>query len=78
MSVLFYRRPDYLNKEGGPITNSTCQRYVERAKSELYDSGHSYNADFFSDSERAIPNGLSFEDIMDNKALPVSLQVFGG
>ena len=34
MSVLFYRRPDYLNKSVGPITSSECARYVERAKSE--------------------------------------------
>lgn len=54
MSILFYRRPDYLNKPSGPINATECQRYVERAKN----------------SERAIPQGLSFEDVMNKKALP--------
>ncbi|CZR53050.1 uncharacterized protein PAC_02928 [Phialocephala subalpina] len=54
MSILFYRRPDYLNKSSGPINATECARYVKRAKN----------------SERAIPQGLSFEDVMNNKALP--------
>jgi hypothetical protein len=57
MSVLFYRRPDYLNKATGPINATECQRYVERAKN----------------AERAIPPGLSFDEVINNKALPVSL-----
>lgn len=54
MSVLFYRRPDYLAKSMGPLNKTECQIYVERAKK----------------SERAIPKGLSFDDIVENKALP--------
>ncbi|KUJ18357.1 uncharacterized protein LY89DRAFT_46694 [Mollisia scopiformis] len=54
MSILFYRRPDYLNKPAGPINSTECARYVERAKN----------------SERAIPNGLSFDEVINNKALP--------
>ena len=57
MSVLFYRRPDYLAKPVGPITSTECMRYVERAKN----------------SERAIPKGLSFEDVMQQRSLPVFL-----
>ena len=34
MSVLFYRRPDYLNPPSGPINSSECALYVERAKSK--------------------------------------------
>ncbi|KAI9782499.1 MAG: hypothetical protein M1839_004985 [Geoglossum umbratile] len=33
MSVLFYRRPDYVSQASGPMTSSTCQRYIERAGS---------------------------------------------
>jgi hypothetical protein len=55
MSILFYRRPDYLSKPDGPINASDCARYVERAKN----------------SERVIPPGLSFDDIMSKKTLPV-------
>ncbi|KAH8687866.1 regulator of G protein-like protein [Tricladium varicosporioides] len=54
MSILFYRRPDYLNKPNGPINPSDCDLYVERAKK----------------SERIIPEGLSFEDIINKKTLP--------
>ncbi|KAL3422693.1 hypothetical protein PVAG01_06849 [Phlyctema vagabunda] len=55
MSILFYRRPDFLNKASGPINSTECARYVERAKN----------------SERAIPSGLSFEDVViKNTALP--------
>jgi hypothetical protein len=56
MSVLFYRRPDYISKPTSPINASDCAKYVERAKG----------------SERAIPHGLSFEEVLNNKPLPVS------
>lgn len=56
MSVLFYRRPDYISKPTSPINASDCAKYVERAKG----------------SERAIPPGLSFEEVLNNKPLPVS------
>ncbi|ESZ91667.1 hypothetical protein SBOR_7924 [Sclerotinia borealis F-4128] len=54
MSLLFYRRPDYTNKTTGPINATECQRYVARARN----------------SERAIPPGLSFEDVIGNRSLP--------
>jgi len=54
MSVLFYRRPDYLNKSSGPINSTECARYVERAKK----------------CERQIPDGLSFDDVLSHKSLP--------
>ncbi|TVY83806.1 hypothetical protein LSUE1_G001217 [Lachnellula suecica] len=54
MSVLFYRRPDYLNKANGPINKNDCQLYVQRAKS----------------SQRVIPDGLSFDEIINKKTLP--------
>jgi hypothetical protein len=59
MSVLFYRRPDYNSPRSGPINASDCQRYVERAKGTAH----------------AIPKGLSFEEVIDNKPLPVSASV---
>jgi hypothetical protein len=34
-SVLFYRRPNYLDKASNPTNVDECQRYVERAKSKL-------------------------------------------
>ncbi|MCJ1441089.1 MAG: hypothetical protein MMC23_001575 [Stictis urceolatum] len=29
MSILFYKRPDHVSKEGGPMTAASCQRYAE-------------------------------------------------
>lgn len=55
MSILFYRRPDYVHKWDGPLNNKACQRYVERT----------------ANSKRGIPDELSFENIINNKALPV-------
>lgn len=76
MSVLFYRRPDYLNKSAGPITSSECSRYVERAKSESRPFPHLWQVDQYIndliESGKAIPDGLSFEDVVEKKALPVS------
>lgn len=75
MSVLFYRRPDYLNKENGPINAEACQRYVERAKSKnQMPSTTSGDADYGKiGSERSIPNGLAFEDVINGKSLPVRI-----
>lgn len=55
MSILFYRRPDYLAARSAPLNPTECAVYVQRAKK----------------SERAIPKGLSFDEIIENKALPV-------
>ncbi|ATZ57015.1 hypothetical protein BCIN_14g02050 [Botrytis cinerea B05.10] len=54
MSLLFYKRPDYTNKVNGPLNATECQRYVARAKN----------------SERTIPPGLRFEDVIENQSLP--------
>jgi len=59
MSVLFYRRPDYNSPWSAPINASDCQRYVERTKG----------------SAHAIPQGLSFDEVINNKPLPVSASV---
>ena len=59
MSILFYKRPDYIAREGGPLTRSNCQKYVEKA----------------SCSRAAIPDELSFENVMEGKTMPV-LQSF--
>jgi hypothetical protein len=56
MSILFYRRPDYQSPWSAPINASECQRYIERAKG----------------SAHAIPQGLSFDEVISNKPLPVS------
>ncbi|KAL9598753.1 MAG: hypothetical protein Q9219_004311 [cf. Caloplaca sp. 3 TL-2023] len=54
MSLLFYRRPDYVAKLPGPMNLTQCQIYVERTQKH----------------RRAIPTELSFENILQNKALP--------
>lgn len=61
MSILFYRRPDYLAKPDGPLNKTDCEKYMERAKT----------------LEGLIPHGLSFEDIIGHKSLPVRLPVAG-
>lgn len=55
MSILFYRRPSYVQRPNGPITNLECQRYVDRT----------------TGGTRGIPEELSFENVIGNKALPV-------
>ncbi|KAG4429789.1 hypothetical protein IFR05_014725 [Cadophora sp. M221] len=54
MPVLFYRRPDFFHMAPGPINAKDCARYLERARN----------------SERAIPEGLSFEDVINDRTLP--------
>lgn len=56
MSLLFYRRPDYVAKLPGPMSPAQCQIYVERTQKH----------------KRAIPPELSFENVIQNKALPVN------
>lgn len=57
MSILFYRRPDYVAKVPGPMNLTQCQLYVERTQKH----------------KRAIPPELSFENVIQNRALPVRL-----
>ncbi|KAL8809895.1 MAG: hypothetical protein Q9223_007858 [Gallowayella weberi] len=54
MSLLFYRRPDFVAKLPGPMNLTQCQIYVERTQKH----------------RRAIPPELSFENVIQNKALP--------
>ncbi|KAL8638955.1 MAG: hypothetical protein Q9228_003942 [Teloschistes exilis] len=54
MSVLFYRRPDYVAKLPGPMNLSQCQIYVDRTQKH----------------RKAIPAELSFENVVQNRALP--------
>jgi hypothetical protein len=76
MSVLFYRRPDYLNKASGPITSNECARYVERAKSAYPPPSTGYGSVNTSvEFGKAIPDGLSFEDVMNKKAMPVRVDL---
>lgn len=60
MSLLFYRRPDYVAKLPGPMSLAQCQIYVERTQKH----------------RRAIPPELSFENVIQNKALPVIIPPF--
>ena len=61
MSVLFYRRPDYVERaHEGPLNWEDCQKYVERTK------GNRHN----------IPPELSFDNVVNNKALPASAPHF--
>lgn len=61
MSIFFYKRPDYVAKPPGPLNVSDCQKYVERTMG----------------SKSSIPPELSFENVIQNKALPpCSLQDF--
>ena len=55
MSILFYRRPDFVAKVPGPMNLTQCQIYVERTQKH----------------KRAIPPELSFENVIQNRALPV-------
>jgi len=54
MSILFYKRPDYVAKVQGPMNLTQCQIYVERTQKH----------------RRAIPPELSFENVIQNRALP--------
>ncbi|KAL8788801.1 MAG: hypothetical protein Q9213_001472 [Squamulea squamosa] len=54
MSILFYQRPDYVAKLPGPMNLTQCQIQVERTHK----------------NRKAIPPELSFENILQNKALP--------
>lgn len=56
MSVLFYKRPSYVERPQGPINAKDCQKYVERLKT----------------SKGAVPEELSFDNMMIGKTLPVS------
>ncbi|TID27624.1 regulator of G protein-like protein [Venturia nashicola] len=54
MSVLFYRRPNFVHRPAGPLNQDDCQKFAEKAK-------HNKNA---------IPPELSFDNILDGRTLP--------
>ncbi|OCK82249.1 hypothetical protein K432DRAFT_324605 [Lepidopterella palustris CBS 459.81] len=54
MSILFYRRPDYISRPPGPLNASACQRYAEKS----------------TRNKSQIPQELSFDNIVANRALP--------
>ncbi|KZF26969.1 hypothetical protein L228DRAFT_258320 [Xylona heveae TC161] len=54
MSILFYRRPNYVARPTGPLNQADCQKYVERTRN----------------NKNAIPPELCFERIISNKAMP--------
>ena len=61
MEFLFYRRPDFVAKVPRPLTKHDCELYVERTQKH----------------KRRIPSALSFENIIQNRALPpASLEDF--
>ncbi|KAF2094030.1 regulator of G protein-like protein [Rhizodiscina lignyota] len=55
MSILFYKRPDYITKPDGPLNKTECQRYVEKYKH----------------LQGRTPPELSFENVIEGRALPV-------
>lgn len=63
MSILFYKRPPYVERPEGPLSLSHCQKYVDRSKS--YKIG--------------IPSEVSFENVVSNKSMTVgrALSIFG-
>lgn len=56
MSLLFYRRPNYLGPEKQQLTESQCAAYLQKAVA----------------SKDWIPEKLTFAEIVKNNTLPVS------
>jgi hypothetical protein len=56
MSVLFYKRPNYVDRPSEVLNQADCQKFVERTKN----------------NKNAIPHELSFDNIMDHNTKPVS------
>lgn len=57
MPLLFYRRPDYLRRDRPVLTDENYADFVERAE----------------ECKSHIPESLSFEEIVRNRTLPVSI-----
>ena len=57
MSLLFYRRPEYVAKNHGRMDTSDFQKYLEKQRA-------------------AIPQQLCFENVVTNRAMPVSQTKF--
>lgn len=54
MSVLFYRRPEFILRDPGHLSQTACQRYAEKA----------------TRNKSKIPQELSFDNIVNDKVLP--------
>lgn len=57
MSLLFYKRPNYVDKKSAPMGASEYRIYLEKSRA-------------------AIPTELCFENVIANRAMPVSMSVF--
>ena len=55
MALFFYGKPDFINKEHGPISYGSCYSYAEKAAA----------------SKTRIPDRLSFDNIIEGTTLPV-------
>ena len=58
MSILFYKSPDYIARPKGPLDASQCQKYVDRMRS----------------CKSGIPEEVSFERVLADKALLVYIR----
>lgn len=56
MSVLFYSRPNYIDRSSGPLNKAECQRFAEKTKGR----------------KDTLPPELSFDNVVSGKTLPVS------
>ncbi|KAE9977039.1 hypothetical protein EG327_007879 [Venturia inaequalis] len=54
MSILFYKRPNYVDRPAGPLNQDDCQRFAEKTKN----------------NKSAIPPELSFDNIINGMTLP--------
>ena len=56
MSLFFYKKPDFIDKDGAPLNYVTVHKYAEKAAA----------------CKNCIPERLSFDNVMEGKTLPVS------
>lgn len=62
MSLLFYRRPDFVKRYDGPLDAMACQRMVAKNYS----------------NKQSLPESVSFDKIIENRTHPVSLPCLFG
>ena len=55
MSLFFYKKPEYIEKDGGPLNYVTVHKYAEKAAS----------------CKTCIPDRLSFDNVLNGKTMPV-------
>ena len=56
MSLFFYKKPDFIAKDGAPLNYVTVHKYAEKAAA----------------SKNCVPERLSFNNVLDGKTMPVS------